>query len=171
MLEMLEGDSALPLATMALRLLLAAVLGGLIGYERERHDHDAGFRTHTLVTVAACIYALIAIEMVQMNVFTGANMRADPLRVIEAITSGVAFLAAGIIFFHEDKVHGVTTGAGLWLAAAVGLACGLGLWRVAVLGTIFWAIAMVLLRVVEKRRFEKRGESSSSARHRRRGED
>lgn len=132
-----------PLPILALRLLGAVLLCGLIGFERESHRQAAGLRTHILVGLAACLYALITAEIVAGA--EGELTRVDPLRIVEAVTGGVAFLAAGMIVFHNGQVRGLTTGAGMWLAAAVGLCAGLGLWLMAVAATVLSLAVMALL--------------------------
>ncbi|ESW62581.1 MAG: membrane protein [Rhodobacter sp. CACIA14H1] len=132
-----------PLPILALRLIGAVVLCGLIGVEREAQRQAAGLRTHILVGLAACLYALITTEIVAGA--EGELTRVDPLRIVEAVTGGVAFLAAGMIVFHNGQVRGLTTGAGMWLAAAVGLCTGLGLWVMAVAATALSLVVMALL--------------------------
>ncbi|MBR0556924.1 MgtC/SapB family protein [Ciceribacter sp. L1K23] len=139
-----------PLA-MAARMLLALVCGAVVGFEREYKSHAAGLRTHILVSMAAAVIALVAIEITHLPTFGGTEIRIDPIRLIEAVTSGVAFLAAGMIVFNRGRVLGLTTGAGMWLAGAIGLACGLGFWQVAALATIAAVIVLSLLRRVEFR--------------------
>lgn len=132
-----------------LRLCGAVLLCGLIGFERETKGQAAGLRTHSLVGLAACVYTIVTLVIV-----TGAEgdlVRVDPLRIVEAVTGGVAFLAAGMIIFHNGQVKGLTTGAGLWLAAAVGLSCGLGLWLMAAMATALSLLVMITLKVVEDR--------------------
>jgi len=124
-----------------LRLVSAVVLGGIIGFERALHARTAGLRTHILVSLASCLFALLTFEI--MARFQGEQ--ADPLRLIEAVTSGVAFLAAGSIIVSGGNVMGLTTGAGMWLAGAIGLACGIGALALAILTTvivvpILWAL-------------------------------
>lgn len=143
--------TALPLAEIGLRLVAAAVLGALLGVEREWRERPAGLRTHILVCVASASFALIAIEMINEPKFSGDSLRIDPLRLIEAITGGVAFLAAGFIVFFKGEVHGVTTGAGMWLAAAVGLAAGLGMFTIAALATLIGFCVLAMVRRVEVR--------------------
>lgn len=142
-------------AVIAARLLLSAIFGAAIGFEREWRDRPAGLRTHILVCVAACTFALLTIEIVHAPMFsheiTGQSVRLDPIRLIEAVTAGVAFLAAGVVIFTRGKVHGLTTGAGMWLAGAIGVACGLGLWQVAALASLLTLIALWLLRRLETR--------------------
>lgn len=124
------------------RLLLAAVLGGAIGFEREWRRRPAGLRTHILVCLAAAMIGILTIEIAHAPAFARDGAAADPIRAVEAVTAGVAFLAAGTILFARGEVQGLTTGAGMWLAGAVGLSCGLGLWQIAAFGTF---LALVVL--------------------------
>ena len=117
--------------------------------EREYRDHAAGLRTHILVALAACVFAILSIESVHMAGFSDDQVRIDPLRVIEAVTSGVAFLAAGMIVFSRGEVRGLTTGAGMWLAGAVGLSVGLGYWFVAVVATVACFVVLFILAKIE----------------------
>ncbi|CCV03514.1 MgtC/SapB transporter [Mesorhizobium metallidurans STM 2683] len=134
-----------PFAVIAARLLLAAVFGAAIGFEREWRNRPAGLRTHILVCVAAATFAILTIEIVHAPMFTQDSVKVDPIRVVEAVTAGVAFLAAGAIMFSRGEIHGLTTGAGMWLAGAIGVACGLGLWQVAAFGTLLVLVAEGLL--------------------------
>ena len=131
------------------RLGFALILGGLIGWERELATKPAGLRTHMMVALAACLFTLLALELAQIDLgVEDDRVRADPIRLIEAITSGVAFLAAGSIFTDHDKVRGLTTGAGLWLAGAIGVACGLGRESLAILATLVAIIVLWVMRRV-----------------------
>lgn len=134
--------SEVPMGVATARLTVAIVLGGLIGYEREMHAKAAGLRTHMLISMAACLFVIVAQEIAVMPFATDGEKRVDPLRLIEAVTAGVAFLAAGAIFTQGAKVHNLTTGAGMWLAGAVGLACGAGQIPLAMVAT---AISLAVL--------------------------
>lgn len=140
---------------IAARLLLAALFGAAIGFEREWRNRPAGLRTHILVCVAAATFAILTIEIVHAPVFTTEaikdSVKVDPIRVVEAVTAGVAFLAAGVVIFTRGEVQGLTTGAGMWLAGAIGVACGLGLWQIATFGAIMTLIVLVLLQTLERR--------------------
>ncbi|MBM9594664.1 MgtC/SapB family protein [Roseitranquillus sediminis] len=141
----------------SMRMLFALLLGGIIGWEREVATKPAGLRTHMLVSLAACIFTLLTFELMQLEVAGGSDaMRTDPIRLIEAITSGVAFLAAGMIFTDHDKVRGLTTGAGLWLGGAIGVACGLGQLMLASLATgvaliVLWLMRLLLARLTSQK--------------------
>jgi putative Mg2+ transporter-C (MgtC) family protein len=121
---------------IALRLGLACILGGLIGLEREMGRHDAGLRTHILVALASCVFTLVAWELYQHIRAIEQPATGDPIRIIEAVTAGAGFLAAGIIFQSGARVHGLTTGAGVWTAAAIGVACGAGAYAIAGITTV-----------------------------------
>ena len=113
-------------AEIVFRFSLAIVLGAVIGLERELRDHPAGLRTHILVALAASLFTIITFELFHELTSASSDSRADPIRVIEAVTAGVSFLAAGTIIQSRGEVSGLTTGAAMWLAGAVGVACGLG---------------------------------------------
>ncbi|MCT7376418.1 MgtC/SapB family protein [Chelativorans salis] len=141
--------TTLPWQVIAVRLTLSIFLGGIVGFERELLARPAGLRTHMLVCLASATFAIVAVEIVSMPAFSDEQVRADPVRLVEAITAGVAFLAAGFIIFKRGQVRGLTTGAGMWLAAAVGLATGLGLWLIAVLACLLGALVLAALRRLE----------------------
>ncbi|MCQ8783931.1 MgtC/SapB family protein [Mangrovibrevibacter kandeliae] len=141
MLDHLGLDASLLLAT--LDLVCAVILSGAIGFEREMKGHAAGLRTHMMVGAGACLFTLLLGEVVA-TYSTGA-VRADPARIISAVTSGVAFLAAGAIIKSGDDVRGLTTGASLWMAGAIGLGCGLG--KVA-LASVALIVTLAVLRCV-----------------------
>jgi putative Mg2+ transporter-C (MgtC) family protein len=143
--------TALPVPVIALRLVAAIILGAVLGIEREWRERPAGLRTHILVCIASASFALIAIEIVHQPMFDNDTLRTDPLRLVEAITGGVAFLAAGFIVFFKGEVHGVTTGAGMWLASAIGLAAGLGLFSIALIASLLGVAVLALVRRLEVR--------------------
>ncbi|MDO5658690.1 MAG: MgtC/SapB family protein [Paracoccus sp. (in: a-proteobacteria)] len=133
-----------PFDVALLRLSAALILGAVIGWEREAARKGAGLRTHLMVSMAACLFTLVAFELVGLFDESTA-VEADPLGLIGAVTSGVAFLAAGSIIVSGGKVQGLTTGAGLWLAGAIGLTCGIGRVPLAALAAF---MAFVVLRVL-----------------------
>lgn len=141
-----EPFTSTPIGVVLVRLLAALVLGGAIGWEREVHSNTAGLRTHMMVSLAACLFTLIAFELMAITPQHDNQLRFDPLRLIEAITAGVAFLAAGSIITSGGKVHGLTTGAGMWLAGAIGLVCGTGRLSLAFLVAVIAVIVLWLLR-------------------------
>jgi putative Mg2+ transporter-C (MgtC) family protein len=134
----------------ATRLMAALVLGAVIGFEREHRDKPAGLRTHMLVSMAACLFILVSQQLAALPFGAEDAMRVDPLRLIEAVTAGVAFLAAGIIFTSRGEVHNITTGASMWLAGAIGLACGSGQMPLAAMATFIVLVVLYILRLLEK---------------------
>lgn len=136
---------------IAIRLGLACLLGGLIGLERELGRHDAGVRTHILVAMGSCVFTLVSWELYQHIRAIEQPATGDPIRIIEAVTAGAGFLAAGIIFQSGAKVHGLTTGAGVWTAAAIGVACGTGAYAIAGLTTVIVLVVMFGLGQLKKK--------------------
>lgn len=136
---------------IAIRLGLACLLGGLIGIERELGRHDAGIRTHILVAMGSCVFTLVSWELYQHIRAIEQPATGDPIRIIEAVTAGAGFLAAGIIFQSGAKVHGLTTGAGVWTAAAIGVACGTGAYAIAVLTTVIVLVVLFGLQVLKQK--------------------
>jgi putative Mg2+ transporter-C (MgtC) family protein len=145
---------------IAARLFLAAIFGAVIGYEREVNNRPAGLRTHILVCVAAATFGILTVEIAHAPMFEGEFFRFDPIRAVEAVTAGIAFLAAGTILFAKGEVHGLTTGAGMWLAGAIGLAAGLGFWQIAGLGTLFTLIVLVAIQAMERKPVSEEGKSA-----------
>jgi putative Mg2+ transporter-C (MgtC) family protein len=143
--------TTLELSAIVIRLLIAMACGAAIGVEREWRSHAAGLRTHVLVCLSAAIVAILTIEIAHHDAFNRQEVRLDPIRLIEAVTAGVAFLAAGMIVFNKGEVKGLTTGAGLWFAGSIGLSCGLGFWQIGLIATGFALTVLWLLRLVEHR--------------------
>jgi putative Mg2+ transporter-C (MgtC) family protein len=121
------------------RLLLAALLGGLLGYERESHGKAAGVRTHMLVAMGTALFVLVP----QL----GGMQIADLSRVMQGIVAGIGFLGAGAIIKNasEEQVQGLTTAAGIWMTAAIGVACGMGREATAVLSALLALAVLALL--------------------------
>lgn len=146
LLNDLTSTTSLSLGVIVLRLIGATALCGIIGFERETRNRPAGLRTHMLVGLAAALYTLIMLEMLADAGSYSDRVAMDPLRLVEAVTSGVAFLAAGMIVFTQGKVKGLTTGASLWLCAAVGLAAGFGMWMMSAFTAV---LALLIIRVIK----------------------
>ncbi len=132
----------LPMSTVALRLLAAFVLGGIIGLERERRDRPAGLRTHILVTVASALLMMLS------GLVAGENF--DPGRIAAGVVTGIGFLGAGTIIRYGADVHGLTTAATIWAAAAVGLTVGIGSYSAAIVATAIIFITLTALRRLER---------------------
>ncbi|MDH4440611.1 MAG: MgtC/SapB family protein [Rhizobium sp.] len=142
-------QTTLALSSIVIRLLIALACGAAIGFEREWRSHAAGLRTHILVCLSAAIVAILTIEIAHHPAFDREEVRIDPLRLVEAVTAGVAFLAAGMIVYTRGKVKGLTTGAGLWFAGSIGLSCGLGFWQIALIATGFAVSVLWLVNKLE----------------------
>jgi putative Mg2+ transporter-C (MgtC) family protein len=142
-------DLALQL-DLTLRLLLAAVLGAAIGYEREIHDHPAGMRTHLLVSVGSAAFTVISIYGFS-NTGIANEAPTDPSRVAAQIVTGIGFLGAGAIIKYGTSVRGLTTAASLWATAAVGMAAGAGWWVIAIVISAIVVLSLWPLRVVLRR--------------------
>jgi len=137
-------ETTTPQHIMLIRLGIAAILGGVIGFEREQHA-AAGLRTHILIAVAACLYTLLTFEIFHLSDVVESG-RSDPIRAIEAVTAGIAFLGAGAIFRSGLTVQGLTTGAGMWLAGAVGVAAALGYYGIGLAVAILAVMVLALMR-------------------------
>lgn len=144
-------ETETPILQLTLRLCLALVLGGMIGIEREIKKRPAGLRTNMMVSLAAALFTLLAVELISDSQEAGDIMRVDPLRTIEAVIAGVAFLGAGAIIRGGDSVKGLTTGASLWVAGAIGVACGGGYHAIAAIATILAVIVLYVIGVIEHR--------------------
>lgn len=128
------------------RVCLALLVGGLIGSERGRHGRAAGVRTHTLVCLGASMTVMIGLYAV-----TVLGMNGDPLRVSAQVISGIGFLGAGTIMTkYHSQITGLTTAAGLWTTASLGLAIGLGFYNGALIGFIAMEIAMIMFSRQER---------------------
>ena len=131
--------------SILVRILLAMMLGGLIGLEREKNKRPAGFRTHILVCVGACMTALIGFFV--WHVTGGVS---DPMRISAQVISGIGFLGVGTILVKEhDHITGLTTAAGLWATATIGIACGCGFYIGALFGTLVVAVTEAVLFKLE----------------------
>jgi putative Mg2+ transporter-C (MgtC) family protein len=135
----------LPLVDVVTRLGLATFVGMIIGLEREWRQKPAGLRTHMLVSLASAAFTIITFELFQASLEMAPDSKGDPVRVIEGVIAGVAFLGAGTIIQGRGEVKGLTTGASIWLAGATGLACGGGYY---VIAGITVGLAVVILAVL-----------------------
>ena len=124
--------------TFTIRLVVAMILGGIVGLEREYRAKDAGFRTHFLVAIGSALFTLI-------SMYGFADGVKDTSRVAAQVVSGIGFLGAGIIVFQRNVIRGLTTAAGLWVTAAIGMACGVGQFYMAVLVTLLILIGLEVL--------------------------
>ncbi|WP_434502248.1 MgtC/SapB family protein [Prevotella sp.] len=144
-----------------LRLFIAALLGGMIGLEREYREKAAGLRTHFLVALGSALFMIISVYGFE-GVLTNSQMRLDVSRIAAQVVSGIGFLGAGTIIFQKNAVHGLTTAAGVWATAAIGLACGVGMYLLALSATFLVLVGLeafnYLLKILEKRQEEAKEE-------------
>jgi len=131
----------LTILNITLRLILAMVLGGLLGIERTVAGKMAGLRTYALVSLGSALFVVISQLVIEQSVFWGTF---DPLRVASQVLVGIGFIGAGLVIYKDSKLTGLTTAAGLWLAAGVGLACGFGLVDVAIVATMLGLLILIL---------------------------
>lgn len=139
-----------------LRLGVAAVIGLILGLDREYRGHAAGLRTHGLIcfSAAAMTVSVIALYL-QLGSQAGSG-RMDPLRIYEAAGAFIGIIGAGLIVFSKGRLHNLTTAANLWLAAVIGIACGAGQWPLVLIGTVFSMIMITVLRIVERKAEDRR---------------
>ena len=128
---------------MVIKLIVALALGLIVGIEREFVGKEAGTKTYSLVTLGAALFTILSFDP---------NFP-DSSRIIAQIITGIGFIGAGLIIFHENKIHGLTTAAGLWTMAGVGVAAGMGYYFLAVVSTL---LVLFILFVLRKLRLEER---------------
>ncbi len=155
------AETHIPQHIFAVRLLLAAVFGAMIGFEREASNGVAGLRTHMLISLAACLFSMLAFEFYELSLAGGAE-NPDPIRAVEATTAGVAFLGAGAIFQQRGNIRGLTTGAGMWLAGAVGVATSVGFYLIAFGVALFAVLILATLRSFAHHVVHERQDRTSS---------
>lgn len=146
----------LTVSQLLIRLILAAILGSLVGLERQRLDWAAGLRTHMMVCVGSAL-AIIVSAYGFTDVLVSGKIILDPSRVAAQVVSGIGFLGAGtILFLRHEVIRGLTTAAGLWTVACIGLAVGSGLYAAAVITTVLALVILALLKPLEKYLFGKK---------------
>lgn len=128
-----------------IRIAVAAVLGAVIGFEREYRAKDAGMRTHFLVALGSALFMILSQYGFAEVLTTYEKVNLDPSRIASQVVTGIGFLGAGIIIFQKNAVRGLTTAAGLWVTAAIGMTCGAALYVLAVVAT---ALVLVCLEVM-----------------------
>ena len=143
------------------RLVLAIVLGSVIGMERERGERSAGMRTHAMVALGSAAFMLVsaygmtALAAGSISPNAQSALRLDPFRIAAQVVSGIGFLGAGMIFFRREIVRGLTTAAGLWVVAALGLAVGAGMYLLSIGVTVGCLLILAVFKPVEERLFRR----------------
>ncbi|MBE5736774.1 MAG: MgtC/SapB family protein [Clostridiales bacterium] len=129
------------------RLLIAFFAGFIIGFERKMRFKEAGIRTHSIVCIGACLFTLLSVYA-----FEGS----DPARIAAQVIPGIGFLGAGMIFYHKETIHGLTTAAGIWTTAAIGMAVGSGWLIIAAVATVIILLVQYVLHMNVKAFHTKR---------------
>jgi putative Mg2+ transporter-C (MgtC) family protein len=135
-----------------IRTILSAILGGIIGMEREIHRHEAGLRTHILVCMGSSLIMLTSLYV--FDIYKGISV-VDPSRIAAGAITGIGFIGAGTIIRYGMSVKGLTTAATLWIAAAVGLAVGCGFYLAGIFTTLVTVAVLLFLRSFEKELLKK----------------
>ena len=147
-------ELALPVSDMVVRLGVAAILGALVGLERERLERAAGLRTHALVALASALVMIVSAYGFEDVLNSDRSVVLDPSRVAAQVISGIGFLGAGVIIFRKNAVRGLTTAASVWTVAGIGLAAGGGLLVTAAVATVFVLFIQAGLRPLERHFFD-----------------
>jgi putative Mg2+ transporter-C (MgtC) family protein len=142
-------SGALGVGETALRLTIATAAAALIGWEREQKNRPAGLRTHMLVGLGACLFTLLAVDVAHATSTAGQRGH-DPLRVVEGVVGGVGFLGAGAILQSRGSVKGLTTAAGVWVVAAIGVAAALGSYATVAVALGLAAVTLTVVARVER---------------------
>lgn len=136
---------------MAGRLALACLLGGLLGIERDLKGHEAGLRTHMLLSLGAALFSLVSVgafgEFIESDTST---VQVDPSRIASYVAAGVGFIGAGAIVKHRGNVTGLTTAGSLWVAAAIGVGTGLGMWQASLIAAGLALLSLAILHPISR---------------------
>ena len=145
-------------SVIALHLIGAVIAGGMIGLERTFHGHPAGFRTHALVCLGACLLMLMALfESKWLPGGSLGSMSADSSRMAQGIMTGIGFLGAGVIFKEGLSVRGLTTAASIWVTAGIGILTGIGFYLPAFLGTLFTLGILTIFQMIDVGEYKRNG--------------
>ncbi len=139
---------------IVLRMLLAVILGGLVGFERESHNRPAGFRTHILVCTGSALVMMVSSYGFVDKIVVG--FEADPGRIAAGVVTGIGFLGAGTIMQQRGSIRGLTTAASIWVVSGIGLAVGVGFYFGAILTTLVVLTSLFLLGRIEKSFFTRK---------------
>lgn len=134
---------------LVLRLGLAALLGLLLGVDRELRGHDAGIRTHAMVSLSSAMI-MVSSLMLSHAISQGGGDAPDPLRAIQGLSQAIGFIAAGMIFVHRGNVVNMTTAANIWIAAAIGIACGCGQYSIVIVGASLALLLLIVVKLLER---------------------
>lgn len=156
-------QTELAVTDIVIRLLAAVALAAVIGLERELKNRPAGLRTHMLVALGSAAFLLVGLEILMATAEGDPSARVDPTRIVEGVIGGIGFLGAGSIIQSRGSVHGITTGAAIWIAGAIGVACATGNLILAGLVTLIALIIVVVMGIVEREVVEGQRPSSDAS--------
>ena len=139
---------------LLIRLVVAAILGSLIGLERAYRAKEAGLRTHFLVALGSALFMIVSQYGFEGVLSMSENVRLDVSRIAAQVVSGIGFIGAGTIIFQKHAVRGLTTAAGLWVTAAIGLACGGGLYLISTVCTLLVLFGLGALGTIQRKFIE-----------------
>ena len=142
-------ETEVPVWDMVIRLLAAAGFASIIGLERELNNRPAGLRTHMLVSLGSAAFLLVGYEILFATAVGDPSASIDPTRIVEGVIGGIGFLGAGSIIQGRGSIHGITTGAAIWIAGAIGVACATGNLVLAALVTVIAMVIVVVLGYFE----------------------
>jgi putative Mg2+ transporter-C (MgtC) family protein len=143
-------NANMPVEIWLFRLVVAVVLGGIVGFERQYHGRPAGLRTHILVCMGSALITMAGIALIASQSTMGETIRSDPARIAAGVITGIGFLGGGVIMRTRDHVRGLTTAASIWFIAGLGVVIGLGLTLVALVATVIEQITLISLAALEK---------------------
>lgn len=149
--------TVLSLADVSVRLGIAAFCGGLLGLDRELQRKTLGWRTYMLVSLGAASFSVLMVEMV--HGFQGDHLQLDPTRIVEGVIGGIGFMGAGAMIQYGGRLRGATTGAGIWMAGAIGMAAGFGYHLHAAIMTGFALVVIALLGALSRWLYRRSGEA------------
>ena len=138
-------ESPVPLLDMLIRILAASGLALVLGLEREIRGKAAGLRSHMLVSLGSAAFIILGMHILFATAEGDPSARIDPTRIVEGVIGGIGFLGAGSIIQSRGNVQGITTGASIWMAGAIGVACGIGNFALAGMVTALALVIMVVL--------------------------
>ncbi|MBY8967021.1 MgtC/SapB family protein [Algiphilus sp.] len=142
-------ETEIALSDMAIRLVAATGFAAIIGLERQFKNRPAGLRTHMLVALGSAAFLLVGLEILMATAEGDPSARIDPTRIVEGVIGGIGFLGAGSIIQSRGSVHGITTGAAIWIAGAIGVACATGNLILAALVTLIALVIMLVMGFFE----------------------
>jgi putative Mg2+ transporter-C (MgtC) family protein len=149
------NDSHFTWFQIIVRLAAALAAGGAIGLDREVLRKTAGLKTHMLFALACSMMAVMALDLYFTELAQGPGSNPDATRILQGIITGMSFLGAGAIIRGQHKIHGLTTGAGVWLAGGLGIVFGLGQFRLGIVATILGLAVLVFIRMIEPHDIKK----------------